>query len=191
MTPKLILTGFMATGKSAVGPLVAHRLSWRFMDSDAEIVRRAGKPIAEIFGERGEAHFRELERTVIAEMAESRARCAQCRQLRPAVIATGGGALVDDANARTLKRAGVVILLSARAEVIAARVERSRTVRPKLLEGGRPLAERIAELSAERAAAYARADATVDTSDLTPEGAAERVVDVYIEHAKERWKRSA
>ncbi len=90
MTPKLILTGFMATGKSAVGPLVARCLSWRFMDSDAEIVRRAGKPIADIFSERGEAHFRELERAVISEMAGNRARCAQCKQLRPAVIATGG-----------------------------------------------------------------------------------------------------
>jgi shikimate kinase len=191
MTPKLILTGFMATGKSAVGPLVARQLSWRFMDSDAEIVRRVGKPIAEIFSERGEAHFRALERTVIEELAGSRARCAQCKKLRPAVIATGGGALVDEANARVLKRAGIVILLSARAEIIAARVERSRSVRPKLLEGGKPLVERITELSTERAAAYARADATVDTSDLTPEGAAERIVDVYIEHARDRWKRSA
>ncbi len=191
MTPKLILTGFMATGKSAVGPLVARRLSWRFVDSDAEIVRRAGKPIADIFSECGEAHFRELERAVIADLAGSRARCAQCKRLRPAVIATGGGALVDEANARALKRAGVVILLSARAEVIAARVERSRTARPKLLEGGKPLVERINQLGAERAAAYARADATVDTSDLTPESAAERVVDVYIERARDRWKRSA
>jgi shikimate kinase len=191
MTPKLILTGFMATGKSAVGPLVARRLSWRFMDSDAEIVRRAGKPIAELFSERGETHFRELERAVIKELAESRSRCAQCKQLRPAVIATGGGALVDEANARALKRAGIVILLSARAEIIAARADRSRAVRPKLLEGGKPLVERIAELGAERAGAYARADAAVDTSDLTPEKAAERVIDVYIEHARDRWKRSA
>ncbi len=191
MTPKLILTGFMATGKSAVGPLVARRLGWRFVDSDAEIVRRAGQAIAEIFSERGEAHFRKLEHEVIARLAGDRARCAQCKRLRPAVIATGGGALADEANSTVLRRAGVIICLSARPEVIATRVERSRRERPKLTEGQKPLLDRIKELAAERAEAYARADVTIDTSDLTPEGAAERVLDAYASRAKERWKRSA
>ena len=58
MTPKLILTGFMATGKSSVGPIVARRLGWEFVDVDTIVVARAGKPIAQIFADHGEAHFR-------------------------------------------------------------------------------------------------------------------------------------
>ena len=56
MTPKLILTGFMATGKSSVGPIVARRLGWEFVDVDAIVIARAGKPIAQIFADQGEAH---------------------------------------------------------------------------------------------------------------------------------------
>lgn len=179
MAPKLILTGFMASGKSAVGRAVAARLGWRLLDSDAELIARAGKPIPAIFAEHGEAHFRALEREVIAALAGDPARCPQCGKPRPAVISTGGGALVDERNHAALKRAGVIVCLTARPEVIAARVRRSRERRPKLLEGGKPLKERIAELMEERRAAYARADFTVDTSDLTVAEAAERVLQIF------------
>ena len=84
--------------------------------------------------------------------------------------------LMDEANYRALNQAGVIICLSARPEVIARRVESSRTRRPKLLEGGKPLGERIAELMAQRRDAYARAEAIVDTSDLSVERAADRVL---------------
>jgi len=139
MAPKLILTGFMATGKSAIGRAAAARLGWRLVDSDAELVARAGKPIPAIFAEHGEAQFRALEREVIAALADDPALCPQCGEPRPAVISTGGGALVDERNYLALKRAGVIICLSARPEVIAARVRRSPHKRPKLTEGGRPL----------------------------------------------------
>ena len=122
MAPKLILTGFMATGKSAVGRAAAARLGWRLVDSDAELVARAGKPIPAIFAEHGEAQFRALEREVIAALADDPALCPQCGEPRPAVISTGGGALVDERNYLALKRAGVIICLIARPEVIAARV---------------------------------------------------------------------
>jgi shikimate kinase len=179
MVPKLILTGFMATGKSAVGRAVAARLGWRLVDSDAEIVARAGKPIPAIFAEHGEAYFRALEREVIAALADDSTPCPQCGEPQPAVISTGGGALVDERNYATLKRAGVIICLSARPEVIAARVRRAPHKRPKLLEGGKPLEARIAELMEERRAAYARADFTVDTSDLSVAESAERVLEVF------------
>src|SRR5438034_11834888 len=112
MTPKLILTGFMATGKSTVGPIVARRLGWHFLDSDAEIVARAGKPIARIFSEDGEAKFRELEHVAIASLADVNRRCAQCHGIRPEVISTGGGVLTNSANCDALKKAGVVICLT-------------------------------------------------------------------------------
>src|SRR5271154_2111055 len=131
MAPRLILTGFMGTGKSSVAPILARRLGWPLFDSDNALVARAGKSIAEIFESEGEAKFRSLEREVIAQLARAFPRCPQSGNPLPAVIATGGGALVDDANFQALCRAGVIICLSARPDVIARRVARSRTRRPK------------------------------------------------------------
>ncbi len=165
--PKVVLTGFMASGKSAVGRALAVRLGRRFIDSDHEIAARAGKPIAQIFAEDGEAAFRRLEREVIAALAAAP---------EPAVIATGGGALVDDANYAALARVGIVVCLTARPEVIARRVSASNVVRPKLAEGNLPLEQRIVQLMEQRKTAYARAAIVVDTSDLTINAAAERVL---------------
>lgn len=186
MAPRLILTGFMATGKSSIAPIVASRLRWRLVDTDDLIVARAGKPVAAIFEQDGESRFRALECEVIAELAREVPRCAQCKAPRPMVIATGGGALVDESNHRALARAGIIVCLSARPEVIARRIGRSAAKRPKLLEGGKPLRDRIAELQEARREAYARAEVTVDTSDLTIEQAADRVLDAYVEHALRR-----
>lgn len=188
MTPKLILTGFMASGKSAVGGALAARLGWRLVDIDRLIAERAGKPLDALFRECGEAHFRALERQVIAEVAAQSSRCAGCGGPRPAVIATGGGALVDQANYAALARIGVIVCLSARPATIAARVRRSRQRRPKLLESGQPLEARIEELMAERRGAYARAAFTVDTSDLTVEQAADRVLAGFAA-ARREWSR--
>lgn len=191
MAPRLILTGFMGTGKSSIAPILARRLGWVYIDSDEVLVARAGKSIAAIFESAGEAQFRKLEREVIADLSRAAPRCPQCGNPRPAVIATGGGVLMDDANYQALNRAGVIICLSARPGVIARRVERSRTRRPKLLEGGKPLGERIAELMEQRKDAYARAEAIVDTSDLSVERAAEQVLAVFIEHGARRCAASA
>ena len=191
MAPRLILTGFMGTGKSSVAPIVARRLSWTLIDSDNILVARAGKSIAAIFEDDGEAEFRRLEREVIATLSSELPHCAQSGNPRPAVIATGGGVLADEINYRALNRFGVIICLSARPEVIARRVEKSRTRRPMLLEGGKPLNERIAELLAQRRDAYARAEATVDTSELTVEQAAEKVIAAFIEHGARRCAPSA
>ena len=177
MAPKIILTGFMATGKSAVARTLAKRLGWRHFDCDVEIVKRAGMPIPEIFRDAGEAHFRALEREVIAAIADDRRRCPQCGGARPAVIATGGGAIVDPCNFTVLHRAGVIIGLTARPDVIARRVGRSAKSRPMLAEGGKPLMVRITELMDARREAYARADLTIDTSSLN----LEQVVDAILE----------
>jgi shikimate kinase len=186
MTPKLVLTGFMATGKTSVGPIVARRLGWEFVDVDSVIVARAGKPIAQIFIDHGEAHFRQLEREVVAHLTSDRRRCPNCHGPFPEVISTGGGVLVDESNCAALKRVGVIVCLTGRPEVIAARVERSKTKRPKLTEGGKPTLERIKELMAERADAYARADVQVDSSDLTVEQLADQVIAAFGVHAARR-----
>src|SRR5580658_1705563 len=167
MTPKLIITGFMATGKSSVGPIVARRLGWEFVDVDTAIIARAGKPIAQIFADHGEARFRQLEREVVDYLTNDHRRCPVCHGPHPQVISTGGGVLVDEANCVALKRVGVIVCLTARPEVVAARVEKSKTKRPKLTEGGKSTLARIKELMDERFNAYARADVQIDTSDLT------------------------
>jgi len=89
-----------------------------------------------------------------------------------------------------LKRAGLVVCLSARAEVIAARIGGSVASRPKLLEGGMPLEDRISHLMRERAPAYERADLTLDTSDLTLDEVAARVIDAFVARGRPRWKPS-
>lgn len=186
MTPKLILTGFMATGKSSVGPIVARLLGWEFVDVDSVVVARAGKTVAQIFSDHGEAHFRGLEREAIAQLTSDQRRCPHCHGPHPEVISTGGGVLVDEANCAALKRVGVIVCLTARPEVIAARVERSKARRPKLTEGGKSTLARVKELMAERADAYARADVEVDGSELNIDQLADHVIGAFGTHAARR-----
>jgi shikimate kinase len=117
------------------------------------IEETAGMSVARIFAERGEPYFRQLERQII-----SRA-CLE----KNAVVATGGGAIANEENARQLKESGTVICLTAAPEVILARVQGTND-RP-LLQGGNPL-EKIQTLLQARADAYAQADVMVDTSHL-------------------------
>jgi len=181
MAPKLILTGFMATGKSTVARHLARRLGWRLLDCDAEISARAGKPIHQIFRDSGEAHFRAMERSVIAEMSSGGRRCARCGHPRPAVIATGGGAIVDPKNYAALRDSGVIICLSARPDVIARRISAGVKARPMLAHGGMPVKQRIAELMEERHEAYARAAITIDTSERTVDQVVDAILDALAD----------
>jgi len=149
----IVLTGFMGTGKTEVGSRLAIRLGRAFIDTDELVERRAGKTIARIFADSGEAAFRAFEREAIAEAAERTG----------AVIAVGGGAVLDPTNVERLRAAGVLVCLTARPETILQRV--GDVARRPLLAGEDPRAS-IDRLLAERRAAYeAAADLTVDTSD--------------------------
>jgi shikimate kinase len=160
----VVLIGFMGTGKSSVGKVVAHRLGFQFVDNDSIIVERAGMEITEIFANFGEATFRDYE-TRALESLEHLNRC---------VISTGGGAVLREENRAVLQRLGLVVLLTAREEIILDRV--SRTTKRPLLSTGDPRAT-IAHMLQERTDAYsAAAQATVDTSDLNREQAAEAVI---------------
>lgn len=151
----IVLMGFMGTGKSEVGRRLAQRLGRIFVDTDAMIVERAGKSVPAIFAEDGEVRFRTLEAEAVAEAVRRHG----------AVIAVGGGAVVDPANAGRLRAAGVMVHLTADPETILARVGDAPD-RP-LLAGGDPR-EAVTRLLAEREAAYtAAADVTVDTSART------------------------
>jgi len=150
----IILTGFMGTGKSEVGNLLAQRLQREFFDTDTLIEHVAGQPIVHIFAEKGEPYFRELEKQTIRQVC----------QKQEVVIATGGGAIVNLDNATCLKESGTVICLTASPETIVQRVQGNND-RP-LLQGEDPLMK-IRSLLTARAEAYARADITIDTSALT------------------------
>jgi shikimate kinase len=148
----VVLTGFMGTGKTSIGERLAARLGRPFIDTDTLVEQRDGRPVAAIFAEAGEAYFRAAERQAIAEAVT----------VPGAVIATGGGAVVDPANVARLRAAAPIVCLTARPAVILARAGDGRT-RP-LMQGDDP-ARRIAALLAARASAYAAADLELDTSD--------------------------
>ena len=140
----IILTGFMGTGKTTVGRLLAARLGCAFVDTDEVIVARAGKPIADIFHNEGEARFREMEAAVAEELAGRRGL----------VIATGGRLLLDPDNAAALGATGPVFCLTAAPEAIMARVAADAVRRPLLDVAD--AAHRVQALMQQRAAAYAR-----------------------------------
>jgi shikimate kinase len=162
----IILTGFMATGKSEVGRRLARSLGRAFVDTDALVEADAGRTVAEIFATEGEPAFRARERAAVARA------CA----MPPAVIAIGGGALVDPESRRTLAESGTIVCLQATPEEILRRVGDAAS-RP-LLAAAKDRAERLERvrgLLAERAPVYALATHTVDTTGLDPDAVAARV----------------
>jgi len=150
----IILLGFMGTGKTAVGKALARELERDFLDIDELIEKESGISISEIFFNFGEEHFRRLE----AEKAK------EVSKYENTVIATGGGIVLREENMKNLRKNGVLICLSARPEVIIARTKAEKN-RP-LLDTPYP-SETIKELLRFRAPLYARAEAMIDTSDLT------------------------
>ena len=163
----LVLVGFMGTGKSEIGRAVAQRLGLCFLDTDAMVEARDGRPISRIFEESGEGYFRHLESAAVAEAASH----------KRAVIATGGGALGRPENVKALKETGVLVCLTARPDVILRRVGSQAVDRP-LLRCSDPLG-RIEALLAARAKDYAKADVQIDTSDMSFEQAVEAVLSAW------------
>jgi shikimate kinase len=168
----LYLVGFMATGKTTVGRLLAQRLGMTFLDSDAEIERRAGKTIGQVFDQDGETVFRRMEREFIAGGHPPQG----------CVVGCGGGLIMQEGMVEELRRRGVVICLTARAETILRRTQ-GNTHRP-LLNTDDPLA-RIHELLARREPVY-RAAGTQVLTDCRPLGEiVAHVQRVYLREARE------
>ncbi len=170
MPRNIFLTGFSGTGKSAVGKEVARLLGWRFVDTDEEIVRLAGKSIADIFTDEGEPHFRELEHGALERV---------CRGERQ-VVSTGGGIVTNQHNRRLMEDNGATICLEASPEVIYQRLLDEEgdspcpTIRPLL--AGSDAMERIRSLKAQRQSDYAVAHWTVHTDYLSVQEASEEVI---------------
>ena len=164
----LVLLGFMGTGKSALGRRVAALTGTAFLEMDADLEQRAGKPIAKIFEEEGEAAFRDME-TALAEEWGRKAG---------AVISCGGGVVLREKNLLALGAHGVLVCLTARPEVIQERTSRSKK-RP-LLAVADPGAK-IRELLTARAPYYAKVPHQLDTSDADVDTLAEQLLDLWAQ----------
>lgn len=159
----IVLTGFMGTGKSTVGRIIAEQLGWRFVDADDEIEERFG-PIERIFALEGEGGFRSKERQVALDLAES----------ERTVIATGGGMLLDSELAQRFSASGVIFCLRAEPDAILERVLADVQVTRPLLDGDDPAA-RIRELLRDRERAYA-AFTQVSTDEKSPTQVADEII---------------
>lgn len=159
----IALFGFMGVGKTTVGRLVAERTGRRFVDTDSVVEAEAGMPVAEIFATRGESAFRELEREAVARASS----------LDDAVIALGGGTVLDTSNVSNLRRGGRMVLLTASPVEVLSRV--AGDTRPLLVAPDRALRVRML-MDARRKAYYAAADLIVDTDQRTPGEVAGEIV---------------
>ncbi|WP_394648145.1 shikimate kinase [uncultured Sphingomonas sp.] len=148
----IVLVGLMGAGKSTVGRRLAMRLALPFVDADTEIESAAGMSIADIFAQFGEDYFRDGERRVIQRLIDG----------RPKVIATGGGAFVNDETRALILSDALAIWLDAPVEVLAERVRR-RDTRP-LLRGKDP-ATVLRELAAIRNPLYALAHLRIPSAN--------------------------
>ncbi len=159
----LVLNGFMGVGKSTVGEILASRLNRPLVDLDARVVAEAGCAIPEIFEREGEVGFRQR---------EGRALCAALGAEDCAVIAVGGGALLDRKVRQTVRAHCTLVTLSAQPETLRARLHG---------DAGRPLwSDDFEELLNRRQSAYADADMQVPTDDRTPVQVAEAVLALFM-----------
>jgi shikimate kinase len=163
----LALIGFMGTGKSSVGQLVAGQLHFTFLDTDHLVETLAGKVVSDIFAQDGEPVFRDWERRIVGELA-----------LRTkTVIATGGGLPADEANLDSLKTHAVVVCLWASPETIWQRV-RGQTHRP-LLNDPDPLLK-IRRLLEVRKPYYRQADVLINTEMRSLKEVAQQVIHQFL-----------
>lgn len=165
--PNLVLTGFMGTGKTTVGRLLAQQLNYAFVDTDEVIQEKAGKTIPEIFAEDGEEAFRNMEADVACELADK----------QNMVICTGGRLMLDPNNVAALGRTGRVFCLVATAEEIFRRVSEDTGVKRPLLFVPNPKA-RILELMEERKEGYGQFRQII-TSKKKPAKIAQEIIAIF------------
>ncbi len=162
----IVLVGFMGTGKTTVGRLLAERTGMPLVDMDALIEERAGKTINEIFAEDGEPHFRNMEREMVRELA---AKTGQ-------IISTGGGIVLNPDNISDFEKTGLVVCLLADAKSVLDRV-RHDTTRP-LLAGDKET--NIIRLLETRKPLYEAVTHAINTSGRpSPEPTAQEIIALY------------
>jgi shikimate kinase len=164
MVDRIILVGMMGAGKTTVGQLLAGRLGWGYLDSDAQVMAATGRTVPELFAEEGEAVFRAEEERVLAVALSGD---------QPVVVSAAGGVVLSPANRALLARSGTVVWLRADPEVLAGRVGDG---------AGRPLldddpASALVELDRVRRPLYeAVADLVVDVDHLLPDQVVDQIL---------------
>lgn len=161
MGKKLIfLSGFMASGKSTVGPILANTLGWNFCDLDKLIEEKVGKKIKDIFKDDGEEYFRSLEKKMLEEVLN----------LNNYIIALGGGTIANSFNLGLVKKNGLLIYLASSPEETYKRLKFKRDRPAFLFDGEEPSKEKflqkINDLLEERRKFYSEADITINTDKL-------------------------
>lgn len=169
----LVLIGLMGAGKSAIGRRLAARLDVPFLDADNEIETAAGKSIAEIFTDDGEAYFRDREEKVIERLLID----------GPLILATGGGAFMSEATRQAIKAHGLSLWLNADLDTLMERVSR-RSHRP-LLQTEDPRAV-MKSLMDQRYPVYATADITVLSRDVLHEVIVEEILSALYDYGHSR-----
>jgi shikimate kinase len=164
--PNIILTGFMGTGKTTVGTLLAKRLQYRFVDTDQLIEQRCGMTVHEVFRTRGEQVFRDMEAETARELGGGEG----------VVISTGGRLMLDPANAQALTAKGRVFCLVATPEEILHRVSADNGGKRPLLDSANPLA-RVVELLEERRGGYAQFT-QITTSGRSPQQIVSQILEI-------------
>jgi shikimate kinase len=167
---RVVLVGFMGSGKTSVGRILARRLGYRFEDMDRRIEERTGRTIAEIFRDEGEEAFREMEREEARVLASLPGR----------VVATGGGAFTRPLTRALLQEGALTVWLRCDLDRILARIP---------ADGSRPLAgnrDIMPALLAEREPFYRMADVAVDASAGTPREVAGRIVGLFDRRNRKR-----
>jgi shikimate kinase len=145
-TRSIVLVGMMGAGKSSVGRRLATRLSIPFIDADGEIESAAGMTIPEIFAKHGEPYFRAGEARVIARLLDN----------GPQVLATGGGAVMDQSTRELIRGKGISVWLKADLDVLTKRTKR---------RSDRPLADKMKDLMPLREPIYAQSDIVVQSRE--------------------------
>ena len=168
-SPNIILTGFMATGKSTIGRLLASALGYEFVDTDDLIENRYGKSIADIFDQDGEAVFRKREARVARELG----------QRQGLVIATGGGMMQNPANVDAFNRQGQIYCLSASLDQIVERIHKDKDAIRPLVRVDNPK-QRIQELMLARQSVYDQF-IQLDTTDKSPEQVVEDLLAIHCD----------
>ena len=161
----VVLIGFMGTGKSEIGQLLARRLGWTFIDTDRRVESRERATVAQIFSRRGEEYFRAVEAQIVADVASR----------RDVVIATGGGVVLKPENMTQLRRGGWIVSLTASVDVLVDRLGEAPT-RPLLRSPSGGVREQLGRLLDQRRPLYRDADLLVDVSDATPARVVEAIV---------------
>lgn len=165
----IYLTGLSGSGKSTVGPLLAQRLGWAFVDTDDLIEQSTGMAVTDIFNALGEAAFRERETEMIRHLAT---------MFRELVVSLGGGAVLSGSNRSLLHESGTVVYLKATPDRLAARLGEGAASRP-LLKTDPDLTRRLKTLLDQRAPLYEEAHLTVETDDLDADAIAGRILTAF------------